>query len=140
MTKTKRLMISAIAATGLITLTSGNASAVDYETGYSGDSQYGARATFWTHGDYFIVNDRVKEGKGARLQYRVARYKSSLPNASKVTKDFTRGYTGDSLYRYKWDREIRENRYVQFRVGLVNGGKYVSGSYGPWVTVYNMNQ
>lgn len=79
--------------------------------------------------------DTCSDGRGVRLQY--TNPTTGMPSKydAKVTVDYTGGYTGwntDNAWVYNTNMD--EDACFLFRVGLVDNGAYVTGSYGIWTT------
>ncbi|MEU5885511.1 hypothetical protein ABZ835_01530 [Streptomyces sp. NPDC047461] len=130
MPKLRRLAIPALAAAALVIGTAGSSYASTY-TGASSNS-CGA-AYFYDVGDTFKMLDVCTDGKGVRLQYTNPTTGSPSTSDTKISVDYTGGYTGWDLNNaYVYDTDMNENACFYFRVGHVDDGAYVSGSYGGW--------
>ncbi|WP_327716897.1 hypothetical protein OG381_16715 [Streptomyces sp. NBC_00490] len=130
MPKLRRLAIPALAAAALVIGTAGSSYAQTYTAASS--NSCGA-AYFYDVGDTFKIIDVCTDGKGVRLQYTNPTTGNPSTGDTKINVDYTGGYTGWNLDNaYVYDTDMNENACFYFRVGHVDDGAYVSGSYGGW--------
>ncbi|WP_328871116.1 hypothetical protein OHT76_13870 [Streptomyces sp. NBC_00287] len=130
MPKLKSLAVTAVAATALTVMTATSAQATTYSNA-SSDS-CGA-VYFIDNGDTFKMLDVCTDGKGVRLQYTNPTTGTPSTSHTKLSVDYTGGYTGWDLNNaYVYDTDMNEAACFYFRVGHVDNGAYVSGSYGGW--------
>ncbi|MFC8344933.1 hypothetical protein [Streptomyces sp. NPDC057280] len=131
MPKLRHLAVPALAAGALVVGTAGSSFAADIYTASSSNS-CGA-AYFYDDGDTFKILDVCTDGKGVRLQYTNPTTGSPHTSDTKIHVDYTGGYTGWSISNaYIYDTDMNEAACFYFRVGHVDDGAYVSGSYGAW--------
>ncbi|MFE9019366.1 hypothetical protein ACFYNL_12470 [Streptomyces sp. NPDC007808] len=131
MSHARRFAIAAIAASALTLATATASHAASYTA--SSSNSCGA-VYFYGYGDTFKFLDVCSDGKGVRLQYTSPTTGTPSTSHTKIHVDYTGGYTGYDLNdAYVYDTDMNENACFYFRVGHVDNGAYVSGSYGPWV-------
>lgn len=130
MSNARRFAIAALAASAL---TLGTATS-SYATTYTNASSNSCGAVYFIdNGDTFKFLDVCSDGKGVRLQYTSPTTGSPSTSDTKIHVDYTGGYTGYDLNKaYVYDTDMNENACFYFRVGHVDNGAYVSGSYGGW--------
>ncbi|MGN9761397.1 hypothetical protein [Streptomyces sp. SD31] len=130
MAHARRFAIAALAASAL---TLGTATS-SYATTYTNSSSDSCGAVYFIdNGDTFKFLDTCTDGKGVRLQYTNPTTGSPSTSHTKINVDYTGGYTGWNLDNaYVYDTDMNENACFYYRVGHVDNGAYVSGSYGPW--------
>jgi hypothetical protein len=129
MPKIRHLAISAAAAAALVVGTAGSSYAIDTA---SSSNSCGA-AYFYPDGDTFKIIDVCSDGKGVRLQYTNPTTGTPSTSNTKISVDYTGGYTGWNLANaYVYDTDMNEAACFYFRVGHVDDGAFVSGSYGGW--------
>ncbi|MGW1955629.1 hypothetical protein ACWCPI_23260 [Streptomyces sp. NPDC001920] len=130
MSHARRFAIAAIAASAL---TLGTATA-SHAAPYTNSSSDNCGAVyFYDYGDTFKFLDVCSDGKGVRLQYTSPTTGTPSTSHTKIHVDYTGGYTGWDLNNaYVYDTDMNENACFYYRVGHVDNGAYVSGSYGGW--------
>ncbi|MFF7309994.1 hypothetical protein [Streptomyces sp. NPDC008137] len=127
----RRFAIAALAASAL---TLGTATASHAATHTASSSNSCGAVYFYGNGDTFKFLDVCSDGKGVRLQYTSPTTGTPSTSHTKIHVDYTGGYTGYDLNNaYVYDTDMNENACFYYRVGHVDNGAYVSGSYGPWV-------
>ncbi|WP_431683012.1 hypothetical protein [Kitasatospora sp. KL5] len=128
----KRLTVTA-AATAAITFGVSNTAYAYSISDYATSSNTCGAVGFSQDGDDFRFLDICRDGKGVRLQYTSPTLGTASTSHTKYTKDYTGGYTG---YDYNvapvFYKDFAEGACFYFRVGHVDEGSYVSGSYGAW--------
>jgi hypothetical protein len=130
MRKLRSLAVTAIAASALIVTTASSAHATTYT---AQSSNVCGAAYFYDYGDTFKIIDVCSDGKGVRLQYTSPTTGTPSTSHTKIHVDYTGGYTGYDLNNaYVYDTDMNENACFYYRVGHVDNGAYVSGSYGGW--------
>ncbi|WP_371659686.1 hypothetical protein [Streptomyces sp. NBC_00280] len=133
MPKFRRTAIPAVTAAVLTVALATSSHAADNTT-MASDNSCGI-VTFTDYGDKFSFLDVCSDGRGVRLQYTNPTEGTPSTNDVRVNVDYTGGFTGynqDDAWVYNTNMD--EDACFLFRVGLVNNGSYVSGSYGGWTT------
>jgi hypothetical protein len=80
---------------------------------------------FASNGDNFLARDICTDGRGVRIEWR---YEGASWGSQSVM-NFTGGFT-DFERGQLYNKEMTENRWIYFRVGLVDNGSFVQNSWG----------
>ncbi|MDN3020449.1 hypothetical protein [Streptomyces sp. S.PB5] len=131
MPKFSRIAIPTLTAAVLTVATATSSHAATNTTLASSDSC--GVVTFTDYGDIFRFLDTCSDGRGVRLQYTNPTTGAPSKEDAKINVDYTGGYTGwntDNAWTYNTNMD--EDACFYFRVGLVDNGSYVSGSFGTW--------
>ncbi|MBE8470089.1 hypothetical protein [Streptomyces justiciae] len=131
MPRFRHFAVPTLAAAALVIGTAGSSFADQI---YTADSSNACGAAyFYDYGDTFKIIDICTDGKGVRLQYTNPVDSNPSTSDTKIHVDYTGGYTGYNLSNaYVYDTDMDEDACFYFRVGHVDDGSYVSGSYGSW--------
>jgi hypothetical protein len=86
---------------------------------------------FEDQGDHFYVYDVCRDGRGVRVAWDI-----DGDGKGWYWKDYTGGYTGWGDGRYDMNLDLPENKWMTVKVGLVDNGSLVSGTWGYTSQVY----
>ncbi|MEW2131597.1 hypothetical protein [Streptomyces sp. NPDC005435] len=90
-------------------------------------------AQFKSDGDNFRILDACKDGRGVRLEWTQPTKGLASTSDPRTYVDYTGGYNGlDFAEGHLVNEDFAEGACFYFRVGLEDGGTYVSGTYSPW--------